>query len=119
MMAYTPGPWRWEGGEDLWHFGNGYECHGASDPHRYTGITIDKTLRDSEILHGNMALVAAAPELLEALEICRKAITRLDEDGLGMYMREDGHGGIDYWPYTVELLQRIDTIIAKAKGECK
>jgi hypothetical protein len=67
-MAYTPGPWRWEGGEDLWHFGNGYECHGASDPHRYTGITIDKTLRDSEILHGNMALVAAAPELLGALE---------------------------------------------------
>jgi hypothetical protein len=65
----------------------------------------------------NARLIAAAPELLEALEICRKAITRLDEDGLGMYMREDGHGGIDYWPYTVELLQRIDTVIARAKGE--
>jgi len=69
-----------------------------------------------ELLEAFAKLIAAAPELLEALEICREAITRLDEDELGMYMREDGHGGIDYWPYTVELLQRIDTIIAKAKA---
>lgn len=61
-------------------------------------------------------LIAAAPELLEALEASRKAINTLDEDALGMETREDGHGGINYWPFKVELLHQIDTAIAKARG---
>ena len=56
-----------------------------------------------------------ADELLEALEASRKAINTLDEDALGMGTREDGHGGINYWPFKVELLHQIDTAIAKAK----
>lgn len=105
-MAYTPGPWR------TYRDKNQRVSQIMSNNGRI--CTIHPSDANGE---ANARLIAAAPELLEALEICRKAITRLDEDGLGMYMREDGHGGIDYWPYTVELLQRIDTVIAKAKGE--
>lgn len=105
-MAYTPGPWRWEGGEDLWHFGNGYECHGASDPHRYTGITIDKTLRDSEILHGNMALVAAAPELLGALE---------DTLNLAIQAMKEANKCGGEFDIDAER-KHIECLIAKAKG---
>lgn len=65
----------------------------------------------------NARLIAAAPELLEALEASRKAINTLDEDALGMVTREDGHGGINYWPFKVELLHQIDTAIAKARGQ--
>lgn len=58
---------------------------------------------------------ALVKELVEALEASRKAINTLDEDALGMGTREDGHGGINYWPFKVELLHQIDTAIAKAK----
>ena len=104
-MTHTPAPWRvyrdMKGRPSKIESPTGRVC---------TFRPCDKNVES------NAKLIAAAPELLEALEICREAITRLDEDELGMYMREDGHGGIDYWPYTVELLQRIDTIIAKAKA---
>jgi hypothetical protein len=73
---------------------------------------------ESETL-SNARLIAAAPELLEALEASRKAINTLDEDALGMGTREDGHGGINYWPFKVELLHQIDTAIAKARGEAR
>lgn len=59
---------------------------------------------------------ALVNELVEALEASRKAINTLDEDALGMGTREDGHGGINYWPFKVELLHQIDTAIAKARG---
>lgn len=59
---------------------------------------------------------ALVNELVEALEASRKAINTLDEDALGMETREDGHGGINYWPFKVELLHQIDTAIAKARG---
>lgn len=59
---------------------------------------------------------AIVNELVEGLSASRKAINTLDEDALGMGTREDGHGGINYWPFKVELLHQIDTAIAKARG---
>lgn len=102
-MAYTPGPWKIKMQDNYMRL--------------YMPGPLKEDVARGYVGEDNARLIAAAPELLETLEICREAITRLDEDGLGMYMREDGHGGIDYWPYTVELLQRIDTVIARAKGE--
>ena len=55
-VAHTPLPWMWDG-DDLWHMGDGYE---GADPHRYTGITIDKRLRESPILKANMKLLLDA-----------------------------------------------------------
>jgi len=129
-MSHTPGPWDWE------PEGDGENC--ASEPYvyaqnvdhrdgkqplialcyvptslqnRYYGVDVDS----EEV--ANARLIAAAPELLEALEASRKAINTLDEDALGMETREDGHGGINYWPFKVELLHQIDTAIAKARGQ--
>lgn len=108
-MTYTPGPWRWEGGKDLWHFGNGYDCHNASDPHRFTGITIDTALRDSEILHGNMALIATAPELLNALEDMLNLAINAMREANNCGGEFDINGETEY----------VKRLIAKAKGEEK
>ncbi len=69
MSKATPGPWKWDG-DDLWHFGSGYERETGDqpDPHRYTGIKADRRLAGSEILDANMAMVAAAPDLLAELK---------------------------------------------------
>ncbi len=100
-MAYTPGPWKWDG-VDLWHFGDGYECN---DPHSFTGVTLDKSLLDSDVLKANMTLIAAAPELLEALEATIEWIG-------------------SSWPNVDSLdwedwRQTVSKIVAKAKGAAR
>ena len=88
MMTHTPAPWRvyrdMKGRPSKIESPTGRVC---------TFHPCDKNVES------NAKLIAAAPELLEALEICRKA-RQLDEMAW-MYMREDGHGGIDIGPYTV------------------
>lgn len=116
-MAHTPGPWMVA--ENLYGNTASYEVYthteSKSGKGGYTRIC-QITPKDQK---ANARLIAAAPELLEALEASRKAINTLDEDALGMETREDGHGGINYWPFKVELLHQIDTAIAKAKGEAR
>lgn len=108
-MPHTPGPWK------VLTLDDGTEWVQADCGTCNARIAI---VDDSAGCQpGNAHLIAAAPELLEALEASRKAINTLDEDALGMGTREDGHGGINYWPFKVELLHQIDTAIAKAKEE--
>ena len=64
MSEHTPIPWRWDG-EDLWHFGVGYSDE--LDPHRYTGISIDRRLRSSPILEKNMEFIVNAVNSHDAL----------------------------------------------------
>ncbi|ECD2965794.1 hypothetical protein ACVSXW_13840 [Salmonella enterica] len=57
-MKYTPGPWYWDseglGNESLIVFGRGFPAEMTSD--------------------ANKALIAAAPDLLEALQLAEKAM---------------------------------------------
>ena len=65
MLNFTRGPWRWDG-DSLWHFGEGY--HDKDDPHIFTGILLWESRGVSETLQANARLVAAAPEMYEALK---------------------------------------------------
>ena len=71
MSEHTPIPWRWDG-EDLWHFGVGYSDE--LDPHRYTGISIDRRLRSSPILEKNMEFIVNAVNSHDALVAALKEI---------------------------------------------
>ena len=73
MSEHTPIPWRWDG-EDLWHFGVGYSDE--LDPHRYTGISIDRRLRSSPILEKNMEFIVNAVNSHDALV---KALKRVSD----------------------------------------
>ena len=131
-MAHTPGPWfvgyspeydidAGDDGQTIGHLTGKDEFDGTVFSVRMLEngeeelVYIAENIRKEETAN----LIAAAPELLEALEASRKAINTLDEDALGMGTREDGHGGINYWPFKVELLHQIDTAIAKARGEAR
>jgi len=99
------------------------EIHGAlargyctpENAHKEVDVALVSAMAD-EIFALMADHKAIVKELVEALEASRKAINTLDEDALGMVTREDGHGGINYWPFKVELLHQIDTAIAKARG---
>ena len=74
-------PWKWDG-DDLWHVGESYDS--ATDPHRYTGISINKKLRGSPTLKANMQLIeqwsSRTPletELIEALNDCVEVMKEL------------------------------------------
>lgn len=58
----------------------------------------------------NARLIAAAPDLLEALSDCREALEGLQGDTLG---RHPAHG----YYYRDELLAKVRAAIATAKGE--
>lgn len=78
--AHTPLPWQWDG-DDLWHFGAGYDD--PTDPHRFTGITVHRNLRDSEILKANKDLlvnrIRERDELSDALVGLYADFTALDK----------------------------------------
>lgn len=80
MDKITPLPWRWDS-DDLWHFGDGYEVNGdAIDPHRYTGISINKTLRDSPILQANKEYIVRSANAFPAMLAALEAIANGDYD---------------------------------------
>ena len=58
----------------------------------------------------NARLIAAAPDLLEALEDSRDAINSLPVESLGYAIDSAGR-----WPIKKELLYKIDLAIEKAK----
>ena len=81
MSEHTPIPWRWDG-EDLWHFGVGYSDE--LDPHRYTGISIDRRLRSSPILEKNMEFIVNAVNSHDALVAALKQARRALNLGLNL-----------------------------------
>ena len=94
MSKHTPGPWEIEGtprrGWDIFSLGE-ERRYITSDPMRERAINYERDAR----------LMAAAPELLEALE---KVVSFVDA----------GEG-----TWTVEEQQKARAAIAKAKGERK
>lgn len=106
MSGHTPGPWRVI---DL-------EPQGYGDPKFVTneiecvdGRVVASVIHDSfDEYSMNATLIAAAPDLLEALE---KGVIRL-EGNLG----DDRHMGRGSMTYLLEIFQEA---IARAKGEQK
>lgn len=89
MSEHTPGPWR--------------ACEVfpsiviGSDGKR---ITLPATSRDDDVNEANANLIAAAPEMLEVLELCDEAMA---------YMSE--------YDIPLTLPDKVKSAIAKAKGE--
>jgi hypothetical protein len=104
MSKHTPGPWVWRGtpGESVLRSAHGDVFDFDSYEHLWPGIY------DPATDAANMRLIAAAPELLAALENARDSI-----ESWGAYASE-------YFQCKHDLageLAAIDAAIAKATGE--
>ena len=100
---HTPGPWQavHEGHRlSVWAEGYGF-IHTHEVPHVNTGAT--------ETANANARLIAAAPELLEALEEVRELIE-------GYVDVKDGDYGKPVANKAMQATQLIDEAIAKAEG---
>jgi len=102
-MDHTPGPWEWHPGDGMW-----------KDPVTLVGMETGETVLHlgamiytgslevrMEVNHEDAALIAAAPDLLEA---CQKALGWL----LVGAPHANDNGGL--------LVEQLKTAIAKAKG---
>ena len=67
---------------------------------------------DFEIIHPDATLIAASPEMYEALEDCFVAINTLPENIFGMVETETEH-----WPLRNELLDKVKKALDKANPE--
>ncbi len=102
MSKHTPGPWRVV-------FGNRLGIHGPKDEIGWPKpIVYNAGLCTDEEAQANAQLIAAAPELLEALEDAWKEMAGWSWTGSA-----DRKGPYD------EHRARIRAAIAKAKGETK
>lgn len=90
---HTQGPWFWKQARSLQHL--------TSEKHGGIGITIVKTKYSMDAPHveANTRLIAAAPELLEALEIAEEVLRK----------------GVPTLT-TIECVTHLQAIIARAKG---
>jgi hypothetical protein len=106
--AFTPGPWRT--GRQRKIYAEGDELP--------VGQAIAKEREFAEAT-ANARLIAAAPELFEALSDSRAAIASLAEDTFGEVILEYDDNGYPVCGYPVrdELLAKIDAALAKARGE--
>lgn len=93
-MSHTPGPWTYDDESVTGSVWSGNAPSGAWP----TGVCVASVLGDSAESEANARLIAAAPELLEALEECLE------------WIRQNGR------PPTSELRQRVENAIAKARG---
>ena len=107
-MKHTPGPWETSGSSVL-SPGHAWICI-ISEPRHGRQRNIDISSPDWDEGIANARLIAAAPDLLAALEQCRKAFDAMPIDVLG----HNEHYG---WPYLEELKSRVDTAVARARGE--
>ena len=107
-MKHTPNPWVWDGNE-VWAIVNGSLVW-------FTGITADPGLADSPELAANKHLVAAAPDMLEALEW---AIHAFDEEvGIKAFANGNVAHGVDEGELVATwMINAMKHAIKKAKGE--
>ncbi len=96
-MSHTPGPWKVDAMGNIWG-ADTKVCDMSEQPAMAAGYYREKT--DEEHKH-NARLIAAAPELLEALKMAREELGGLPHS-LG---------------YTFTHLPKIDAAIAKAEGK--
>lgn len=76
--TFTPGPWTLC---RLHMDGRTASFHVTAAPHGSLDPVVEsnpKTFRDSAELEGNGRLIAAAPDMLAALEMCQEALDNLD-----------------------------------------
>jgi hypothetical protein len=98
---YTPGPWAWaEGYQGL--YGSGPN-NTVLEYYSYEGLWLDDSAGNQE---ANARLIAAAPDLLEALKLAESRLTDFAE-----YLSKSGKV---YW---LGELETISAAIAKAEGE--
>lgn len=102
MSGHTKGPWRIGSRIDghntrICTIVGGHAIHGA-----------DTAIDD---WRGDAHLIAAAPELLEALEECRIELFAMIEE----HNKQDAEDGS--WLYDYQTVAEADAAIAKAKGE--
>ena len=93
MSAHTPGPWEWDG--DVWEYDRETEAPWLMSAK--TGMPVIQG--DIDCMRDDARLIAAAPDLLEALEAALLLV-----DMSTSYRRED-------------IAQQSRAAIAKAKGE--
>lgn len=108
-MSFTPGPWEIIGHSD------DDECrirqtesvkHGKGF---YSEITICEQINRM----GNAHLIAAAPELLEALELAAETLRRYE----GYHRAKQTQESLDKAIANQQLAMRFEAVIAKARGE--
>lgn len=100
MNKHTPGPWFYRRGDEWSH--SVVTLHGGlpdGSPNCWEIASINKKREPEHV--ANAHLIAAAPELLDALILCREEMNRLPRS-LG---------------YDFTHIPKIDAAIAKARGE--
>lgn len=81
MSKHTPGPWLIAAGTTVYALNaHGYNRFSAQ---AQRGHTSDKWPTDEEELEANARLIAAAPELLEALKDCSEYLSDIPESAVG------------------------------------
>jgi len=112
MAKHTPGPWRIE--DDCVIMG---ELDGkpaqilmAAETTALDNREWTRRLRDQR--PANLALAAAAPAMMEALEAAKDALNSLPVDVLGF-----GRDGEECWPIRDELIYNLTTALAAARQE--
>lgn len=101
---HTRGPWRFEVTG---------ACGDFTNPHDIGDIVNDYARIAENVVDRDAALIAAAPELLEALEECEKALTQYIDASTAMnpVIKQSG-----YLHPVVKLRDRARAAIAKATG---
>lgn len=104
MANHTPGPWRAEAHPNGWHIKHGSRWNAALE--RDVGVDVDFRSRGVEG-DANAHLIAAAPDLLIALEEVTK-----------MYVKLGNSGDCGFWtPESQDEIIAARAAVAKARGE--
>lgn len=114
---HTPGPWTMEDRAYVWAVtdGQGQEIVMLGKPQVYQGVPCGSVCsqgRSQDEVAANARLIAAAPDLLEALERARVALTYYREE-----MDRDNPGKNKTYPFGVDCEEEARAALAKAKGE--
>ncbi len=102
---HTPGPWEIYGGIEICN-AEGQEWKTIADIRYPSSANTKISVNEAE---ANASLIAAAPEMLEALQEAREVLSDhwfTSEDGED-YNNDD----------VIDMCSKLDAIIAKAKGE--
>jgi hypothetical protein len=99
MSKHTPGPWK----------ATKFNEHtGLIDPHciyiEPKVAVVERSVSSPEVDLANAHLIAAAPDLLEALELCRSELAAMKSE-------------IGFRGTTIDVINTADAAIARARGD--
>lgn len=100
-VKHTPGPWKFNKTQSY-----EFEC-----PKLGLTLTFNNHIADQDATVANADLIAAAPEMLEALEAMADYLERQERDYRQMKVKDRG------WAVHNTYYQAMKAAIAKAKGE--